>query len=149
MWLKGHILAPLGKHKNAIPLRYRFPLLPVDANLIALGDCNFELGNYEEALIYYRKVKLVGAIEFYNVSASFYRLNTNDSALFYLNKALEIEPSNVDFLIGREIVLQDEMRMDCACQNYQLACDLGLESACAALESKNCLSWRIVWTSNH
>lgn len=150
MWLKGHILASLGNHQNALHfLRYRLSAQPKDDNLTAIGDCHFELGNYEDALIFYRKVMNQGPIEYYNLSASFYKLNSNDSALFYLAKAIESEPLNAEFIIGRAIVYQDEMRMDCACQDYQLACDLGQESACAALESRNCLSWRFVWAANH
>lgn len=148
MWLKGYILAALGKHQTAIQfLRYRLSVEPADDNLTAIGDCNFELGDYEEALNHYRKVKNRGPIEFYNLSACFYKLNANDSALFYLNSSIELEPTNADYFIARAIVYQDEIRMDCACRDFQNACDLGLESACEALENRNCISWRRIWDS--
>lgn len=146
MWLKGRILAYLGNHENAIYfLKYGMKAQPMDDNLIAIGDCHYELGNYEEALHYYRKVKHPGVTEYNNLAASFYHLNTDDSALVYLNMAIGIDSENPDTYFGRAVVYQDLLKMDCACRDYQKACDLGLESACDALEKENCLSWKSVW----
>lgn len=139
-------LANLGNHENAIYfLKYGLKAQPIDDNLTAIGDCNFELGKYEQALHYYRKVKSFGVTEYNNLAASFYHLNTNDSTLVYLNLAIEIDSENTDTYFGRAVVYQDILKMDCACLDYQKACDLGLESACEALESRNYLSWKQEW----
>ena len=54
MWLKGHILVKMKSYTRAIAfLEYKLPHGNVpNAHLTALGDCYFELGNYERSLYY-------------------------------------------------------------------------------------------------
>ena len=147
MWLKGYILAAMENHNRAVFfLGYKLkPGNEPDGNLIALGDSYYELGNYEMAKNCYQKAKELDMRGFNNLGTTYYRLNENDSAIYYWTRVIEMDSTKAFAYFGRGIAHDEEMRMGCACRDYQKACELGVANACEALEKQNCLSWKHEW----
>lgn len=147
MWLKGHILAAMKNYNRAVYfLGYKLSHgNEPDENLTAMGDAYYELRKYDLARDCYRRVKQLGVLEYSNLGMAYYELNYHDSALYFLSKVIELDSANASVYYIRGIVHGDELRMGCACLDFQRACDLGVPNACEALERQNCLSWKKEW----
>lgn len=83
------------------------PSIKVNA-LMNLGSVYVELENYKEALILYKEALKLSednietqATLYLNISTAYWELNTKDSSMYYLNKALDISPQiNDSYLLA-------------------------------------------------
>lgn len=74
-----------------------------------LGGINIRHGKYDEGIAYTKKAFVFGAdkIPYYNIGVAFAEADKMDSALYYINKALEIDPKFITAYIAKAGILKD------------------------------------------
>jgi tetratricopeptide (TPR) repeat protein len=77
------------------------------ALLVEMGNGNFDIGRYKEAISYYRRATFVNSSDpnvLIDLGVAYFNMSKADSALMYMNHALKIDPLNAQGLYNTGIV---------------------------------------------
>jgi len=80
-----------------------------------------------------------------NLSATFYHMADVDSAIYYTQRALELEPYNALFIFNLGVAYSSNEEGAKACAHYFLADKLGNPDGANFSEDENCPSWKEQW----
>jgi len=144
--LKSNALYELKDDENVVNLLRDLDDLDVEYRII-LSRSLYETYQYEEAKEIFRSLlnDEEKDIVYSNIAASFYNIGIADSAIYYAQKAVELQPNDgmYRFNLGLAYSINDEA--DKACGQFFLASKLSDDDAREAYETENCESWKNQW----
>lgn len=120
--------------------------LDSDARM-ALATSHHMAGHFEEARVLWKTLldHQNAAIINSNIGDTFYGTGDIDSSLFYIDKAIALDPVNDLYVLNAGIAYSALEESSKACANLFLSAMRGNIDAIELHESENCISWENAW----